>query len=116
MKKEKVKFVHFCDGCDKEEGFMYSCDVCGDEYCYECVQKGLLITYQHGINFSGSGDGHFCTKCEANPPARFIPLLAAYRTIGRLRDESRAYYEDFKKRQDEAEKSVMTNRNKLGLK
>ena len=117
MKKKIQKEVVFCDSCGKEDpwGLITRCDACGKEYCMEC-RKENVVSYQHGVSCSGSGDGEFCRSCDNDPPLKFRPLLEAYRTIKTLREESNAYYDDFKKRQDNAEALVKTLRAKAGLK
>jgi len=95
----------FCDVCGKEVSGYSNCDHCGKEYCYEC-SKTELKEYKHSVYCSGSGDGNYCHKCDAELIASGDKKHIAYRNIANLRNENRGWNEDFKRRSDAAESEL----------
>ena len=104
MKKTREKEVLICDGCLKEQAYLTRCLHCNTEHCYDCKQtRG--VGYNHGVHFSGSGDGYYCNGCDDK-------LLKdganhrynAYRKIRHLRMEQVAWIKDFDARVTIAER------------
>lgn len=105
MKKTVTKEVTCCDCCEKEE-YLTTCMNCGIEHCYDC-EKTEGKKYVHAVNFSGSGDGYYCKKCDTDLISnRISPRHIAYRKIESLRNESKAWNENFRLRANEAEQEV----------
>lgn len=111
MKKVIRKEVTLCDACGRET-YIAKCLGCGVEHCYDC-QKQLGVEYRHGVSFSGSGDGYFCLKCDANPPEKVRGLHSTYQIIKRLRYEADGYYQYFDETSKEAEAHLMVLYNAL---
>lgn len=106
MKKTVEKEVEFCDFCGKEMPFSHECRICGKASCYECDEANLT-TFNHAVNFSGSGDGTYCNKCLGKPiPKEHLPLLQAYHGILNLCAEAKAWHLDFDSRTKTAESRV----------
>ena len=106
MKKTIQKETHVCDKCGKEESYITACMNCGTEMCYECWEKHGK-KYNHAIYFQGSGDGSYCNLCDVKLTAAGTDKRHnAYRAIKSLKDELEAWHNDFKKRQEIAEKAV----------
>lgn len=101
VKKIVQKEVSICDVCGKE-AYVHTCLGCGMDFCWDCSKKDG-ITYEHAVYFSGTGDGFFCHKCDANPPKKIEKLHQAYRRIRVLREEQEIWYSDFELRMREAE-------------
>ncbi len=104
MKKIIKKEITFCDKCDKEYPYLNKCLNCNVEMCYDCVQKHGE-SYDHAVYFRGSGDGFYCKPC--NQELKSIgkdKRYNAYLTIRLLQDELETWGNDFKKRQDNAER------------
>ena len=99
MKKQVTIIQDYCDICGEESNSWAVCMECEKNICYDC-QKTHAKKYRHGVNISGSGDGLYCLECEKMD----TPKLRAYRQIEALRQESDAFYEDFKNRSKIAEK------------
>jgi len=105
MKKTVQIEADCCDSCD-EQGYVTKCLSCGTEHCYEC-RKTEGKEYKHAINFSGSGDGYYCNKCDAElTKNKTDKRHTAYRHIESLRNEAKAWSDDFTKRSDEAEATL----------
>jgi hypothetical protein len=106
MQKKIKKVVSFCDECGKEDMYLTKCLFCGVEHCYDCTKtKGKK--YAHGVHVGGTLDGYYCNECDSKLTASCKNNLHnAYITISDLRDEEHRFYEDFKKRQDSAEKKI----------
>lgn len=102
MKKIIEKEVQICDCCGKET-YCDSCLRCGLEHCWEC-RKECGVEYTHGVHFSGSGDGYYCTICN-DELAKQGPdnLYNCYVKIANLKKESKEWYLDFHARSDKAE-------------
>lgn len=107
MKKTVAKDVHCCDACGAEQDFgMDACLKCGAEHCFNC-KKTHGKEYQHGIYVGGSGDGYYCNACDTELTASGADRRhAAYQAIARLRNELKAWSEDFKRRANEAEQAL----------
>lgn len=105
MKKTVTKEVDCCDVCGKED-YVNTCMSCGIDHCYDCSQtRGKR--YAHAVNFSGSGDGYYCSSCDNSLTSSGIDLThASYRKIESMRNEEKAWYADFRKRADSAEKRL----------
>lgn len=103
MRKTIQKEVDCCDACAKEDTYVYACKNCGTEHCYECREtEGKK--YNHAVNFSGSGDGYYCNKCDARlTKTKENELHVAYCHVQSLRNEATAWSDDFRKRSDKAE-------------
>ena len=105
MEKEIMKKVVFCDNCGKEATYSFRCVNCGKRYCSDCEQT-CITEYQHGVFFSGSGDGYFCNSPDCIIRPEIKPLLNAYQLIQSLREESNRWNADFRSRCDAAEHNV----------
>jgi len=106
MKKTIQKQVDCCDACAKEDTYVYACKNCGTEHCYDCRETEGK-EYSHAINFSGSGDGYYCNKCDTElTRTKADKSHAAYRRIEALRNEAKAWGDDFRKRSDQAEAAL----------
>jgi len=105
MKKIIKKEVSFCDNCQHECSYMPKCAVCGVEYCYDC-KKNRMVKYNAGVYFSGHGDIYYCNKCHDALMKGNDPVFHAYRKIESLRQESKIWGEDFRKRCNNAEKHL----------
>lgn len=105
MKITVMKEVTICDCCETE-AYLTACLNCGVEHCYECRAK-YGKTYEHAVHFSGSNDGYYCKKCDADliegPDTR---QHKAYRKIEALRNEVKAWSSDFQFRAAKAEEEV----------
>lgn len=102
MKKTINKEVILCDSCDKE-AYVDTCLRCGAQHCYDC-RKIKGVRYIHSVYFSGSNDGYYCNECDSILYSiGDNKLHSAYVKIKNLRKESELFYDDFKKRTDEAE-------------
>jgi len=114
MKKTELKEVTCCDHCGKET-YVTACMCCGTEHCWEC-RKTEGKEYSHGVNFSGSGDGYYCSGCDAAlTKSGGDERHAAYRAVASLRHEADAWGTDFQRRQKAAEARVEALRhNNLG--
>lgn len=105
MKKTELKESTYCDHCGKEN-YVTECMRCGTEHCYEC-RKTEGKEYSHGVHFSGSGDGYYCSKCDAElMKSGGDERHTAYRAIASLRLEAEAWGTDFQRRQKAAEARV----------
>lgn len=101
MKKTKTIESAVCDFCGAEDCF-YQCIECGKDICWDCRDKEG-VQYPHSVKCSGTGDGYYCHACNSTSRT---PLHTSYLRVRALRLESEAYWQDFRKRCDEAEKSV----------
>lgn len=105
MKKTINKEVTICDQCGKET-YVHKCLKCGVDHCWEC-QKTQGIVYTHSTCCSGSGDGYYCNKCDAElRVAKNDKLHAAYVNIQNLRMESELFYKNWKERANNAEATI----------
>lgn len=87
MKKTVTREVEFCDapGCNAEVSYMTPCMKCGIVFCYE-HSESMMVSFPHGVHFSGSGDGRFCKKCAAElDDDGDDPLFESYKRIADLR-------------------------------
>lgn len=104
MKKLVEQMVAVCDSCGAQTWGSH-CEQCGKDLCYDCSTTGM-VTYHHSTWAGGHGDGTYCLKCEAElrekPTARFAALW----DIEKLRTEETAWYADFKRRAEAAERAV----------
>jgi hypothetical protein len=113
MKKKINKEVILCDSCEKEVDYAQRCDCCGIELCYECGVD-MMVDYSHSVYCSGSSDGKYCHSCDTKlSKSRENKLHNAYVKIRSLRNEQEAWYIDFKKRSDNAEKNAKELRAEL---
>jgi len=105
VRKTISKEVEFCDRCGDEFNFGRSCMVCGAEFCSSCGDE--IIKYSHGVFVGGSGDGHYCKKCDAQLRAEASdPLFNAYQKIKEITQEYVEAQEIFKKKSKAAEAEV----------
>ena len=104
MKKKVEKTIDVCDNCGADDMVFYHCLGCGKDFCYNCNDKrNVGKKYIHSVNFSGPDDGYFCVACLSLPTPKVSKILKAYLKIESLRNEQKAWYEDFSKREKEAE-------------
>ena len=103
MKKTIEKEVTFCDHCQTET-YVDPCLHCGAEHCWRC-RETQGIEYKHLTWGTGTGDGYYCTSCDNHirTIGRVNPVHQAFLVIANLREESRLFYEDYKRRAREAE-------------
>jgi len=104
MKKIVQKEVSICDHCGKEE-YTEPCLRCGIEHCWEC-RETQGIEYRHSVHFQGTGDGYYCRACDKYLKEHKDILHSAYLAIKKLKNEEKEFYDDFKKRVDEAEEHL----------
>lgn len=98
MKKTILKEVSICDICGASDNIYYACHNCGIQFCYDC-NKTHGKSYNHGLHFSGSGDGYYCNKCDAVLTASKDNILFnAYKEIEAYRAEEISWYNNFKAR------------------
>jgi hypothetical protein len=106
MKRTQTTEVEICDFCEEQQASSHTkCMGCGKAICYDC-RKTRAKEYNHAVYFQGSGDGLYCLECDKRLTATGDPLHAAYRVIGYLRDESKAWGEAFKVKIDKAEANL----------
>mgnify|MGYP007037387226 CR=1 FL=1 len=106
MKKTVMKEVTCCDCCKKEAEHLTACMNCGIEHCYDCTEMEGKH-YVRAVNYGGSGDGYYCKKCDIELMSnRSSPRHIAYRKIESLRNEAKAWNENFRLRANEAEQEV----------
>lgn len=105
MKKEEMTEVTYCDFCGKKEDWAQNCMICGKHWCYDCGEN-ISETLPHSIFCSGGDDGHFCKECLRNPPVEIKPLIAAYRVVQDIRNESKRFQDDIEIRSKKAEAAV----------
>ena len=106
MQQQIKKVVTFCDVCSKETPYGSKCKICGKDVCYECA-KDNTKTFNHAVNFQGSGDGTYCNECLGKPiPPEHIDLLEAYKMIASLRAECVVWNKNFDARCKAAEAKV----------
>ncbi len=116
MKKQTEKTITCCDNCQTDEHVFNNCAGCGKDFCFNCDKsKNVGQKFSGAVSFSGSGDCYICTTCLANPTPTVQAILAAYLTIRQLRNESKAFYENFEKRVKEAEAKVRIIVSKYNL-
>lgn len=107
MKKDIIKTVTICDKCMQEADYAQGCMKCGTHICYEC-SKHFGKHYQHGVYILGSGDGFYCTECDAELSLdESDDLHNAYVRIQRLRSEAEEWNLEFKAKVAQAEHNVM---------
>lgn len=104
MKKTIEIVADICDVCGEQCDYSDPCLACGVEHCYEC-KKTLGKEYRHSVYVSGSGDGYYCNDCDRKLTISGRDSLhAAYWRIESLRHEKKAWYQDFQRRAEDAEK------------
>lgn len=105
MKKVIQQSVTICDveGCENHAHT--KCLGCGRDYCYD-HKKTLGREYSAGVYFSGSGDGFYCTQCDARLSAKGDKLLLAYKKVSYIRDDIKVSNEMYDKRIKEAEAAL----------
>ena len=114
MKKMELKETTYCDHCGKET-YVTACMRCGTEHCWEC-RKTEGKEYSHGVHFSGSGDGYYCSKCDEElAQSGGDDRHAAYREIAALRNEAEVWGADFQRRQKAAEARLEAIRHNAGI-
>ena len=104
-KKKLTQDVVFCDACGTDKHVYSHCGNCGVDHCYECAKK-LGKTYSHGVYCGGSGDGYYCTQCQATLHKTGDVRFMAYLRIQDLRAECERWSADFNARQTAAEKAI----------
>ena len=105
MKKIIEKEATFCDHCGKE-AYVETCLCCGVDHCYEC-RKTQGVEYEHGVGFSGNGDGYYCNECDTKlSKSKADPLYNAYHEIKTLRQKQRLWYAKFNAEVTAAEQRI----------
>jgi hypothetical protein len=99
MKITKTVEASICDFCGTDRSVFFHCCACGKDACWDCHNK-VGVEYKHGVYCGGSGDGYYCHDCDATDKS---PLHSAYQGIRSLRLEEQDFYQDFRKRVNEAE-------------
>lgn len=113
MNKTVEKTVTFCDSCECEVGYSHKCACCGIEMCYDCAKK-KMVKYTHSVWFQGSDDGEYCLKCDSVlTESQNDALHNAYVKIRNLRNEQKAWGDDFKNRAEAVGKEVETLRKEI---
>lgn len=97
--------THACDFCGTGQSYMDLCSSCGKDICYDC-SKVKAVKYPHSTWASGSGDGLYCIKCDADKASSPDRLWLAYAKIKSLRAEYKRFNDDFENRRMVAEKEV----------
>lgn len=106
MKQTVQIEVHCCDACSAQQDYVSTCINCGAEHCFECRAKEGK-KYSKGVYVSGSGDGYYCNKCDAElTKSGADERHAAYRSVASLRHEAKAWSADFERRMKVAEARV----------
>ena len=113
MKKMVLKEIYYCDSCGKE-AYVTPCLKCGVEHCWEC-RKTEGKEYPHSVYATGSGDGYYCSSCEAilkdtGSDERYV----AYRVIASLRKEEEVWGTDYQRRRKIAEERLKALNKKGG--
>lgn len=117
MKKKSEKLIAFCDICESDDSVYYHCAGCGKDFCYNCQNKNSVgQKFVHAVCFSGSCDCFLCMDCLASPTPAVKTMLAAYLKIQQLRNEAKAWNEDFDKRCKLAEAEVQKVAEKYNIK
>jgi hypothetical protein len=115
MKKKITIDATYCDACGLRDYVDPCLGGCGVEHCWRC-QETQGVKYNHGVYFSGGGDGYYCRPCDmALSENGTNPLHQAYQAIRALRDESAKFYADHEARTKVAEKNLMTQRTTAGV-
>jgi hypothetical protein len=110
VKKEVDERV--CDEC--KEHATYHCDSCGADYCFDHGYKEkMIVDYNHGVFFGGSGDLNLCVKCDTTPPPRIIPVVRAFRAVADLRREYEEWHRNFKVREKQIEENAAEEMGKF---
>lgn len=109
MKKLELRDVYACDCCgDKVNWPTNICLNCGVMHCYDCCKtQGHVYTFE--IHFScGSRDGYYCNACDEKLLQRenFNHIHDAYVRIEKMKNEEKAWIEDFKRRQKLVESAL----------
>ena len=102
MKEKREVEVYICDACGKQEDYATECTSCGKHYCFDCA-KTHMKRYNHAVHFQGSSDGENCHDCDKKLRENGDPKHAAYRKIDTLKQEQKAWWEDFDIRAKKAE-------------
>lgn len=106
MKKVIEKQISVCDVCLKEDVYVRACLNCGKEMCWEC-QKKSGVEYSGSVYFSGSGDGFYCTDCNRELSSKANnPIHNAYKHILRIKEEHKAWSDNFEERRKQAEQAL----------
>lgn len=107
MKQQVMQTVHVCDKCASPQVWgIDACLNCGAEHCYDC-KKTEGREYAHAVHVSGSGDGYYCNDCDAKLTKEGTDKRhKMYRYVKSLRDEGKAWSEDYRRRCDLAEKQL----------
>ena len=79
---------------------MEHCLGCGKDVCRNCVGGGEGCDYTHDVGVGGSGDGYFCSACDANAPKEWKKVLALYKKIRALGDERKYLFNEWDKRRE----------------
>lgn len=103
MKKTISREVNVCDFCNSEADCYHRCRLCKKDVCYTCKDGCVGIEYRHGVYMQGSGDGFYCSACDAKARKSGDKLHAAYLAVQCLRNEAAGWGADFDKRRKAAE-------------
>ena len=107
MKTTTTITTHACDCCGYEDRFMDSCMSCKKDLCVRCWRLPGNAIYPHSITFSGSGDGYYCSDCDAKLTSDGTDKKHnLYREIAWLKKEAREFNISLGKRARIAEKAL----------
>jgi len=104
-KQVSQETIAVCDGCGAKAQYGIACDSCAKDFCFECGRTKVK-EYPHSVHCSGSGDARYCIECDQRLAREGDKRQAKYLVIERLRNESKAYWDDFKRRADAAEQAI----------
>lgn len=107
-----------CDYCDKDAYEWTVCLGCGKDICSPLSGdvRPHAIRYAHSVNFSGSGDGYYCTPCDVRlSESKSDPLHRAYVAIRAFRDEGEQVYTERKRQGESIDAEVVRLRTERGL-
>ncbi len=117
MEKQVLKKIKFCDICGTDQSVFNTCSNCSKDFCYDCQKKNIAgQEFPHAVHFSGSTDCYLCMGCLASPAPKVKTILSAYLKIQQLRNESKAFYDDFDVRCKAAETKVKEVAGKYNIK
>jgi hypothetical protein len=104
MEKSRTIKVRVCESCGEDASYSFCCLNCKKDYCYE--HKNRVVELPHSVHFKGGCDIYLCVGCVGTHRRELDDIIDAYQKIALLREESKSYWEDFKKRTDIAEKEA----------
>lgn len=106
MKKTKQVEYNACDSCNNDEYAFYTCRGCGKSFCFSCREK-QGVEYKHSLFCSGTGDGYYCNKCNAEKLGHGNdPVFNCYAHIKTLRRQYEILEEELKEAGKRAEENL----------